>query len=86
MIGESAEMLAILQEPHEIVDHSDTKLQVVAGKIVFEKVQFVYADNKAIFNGLSLRIKPGEKVAVVGHSGSGKTTLIKLLFRFFDLT
>ena len=84
-IGESSEMLEILDEPHEIIDHSDIALRVDAGKVEFENIQFSYVDGKNIFNGLDLRIKPGEKVAIVGQSGSGKTTLVKLLFRFFDI-
>jgi len=84
-IGESAEMLEILDEPHEIVDYSDQALMVESGKIEFENVQFQYIDGTKIFNGLDLRIKPGEKVAIVGQSGSWKTTLVKLLFRFFDI-
>jgi len=67
-IGESAEMLEILDEPHEIIDHSDKQLHVDAGKIEFNNVQFTYVDGKAIFNDLTLRIKPGEKVAIVGQS------------------
>ena len=84
-IGESAEMLEIFDEPHEIQDHSDKLLDVSAGKVEFENIQFSYIDGKNIFDGLDLRIKPGEKVAIVGQSGSGKTTLVKLLFRFFDI-
>lgn len=61
-------MLDILDAPHEIIDYTDTLLHVDAGKVEFENVNFVYADNKAIFTGLSLRIKPGEKVAIVGQS------------------
>jgi len=67
-IGESAEMLEILDQPHEIIDHANKLLQVSAGKVEFSHVQFTYVDGKAIFNGLDLRIKPGEKVAVVGQS------------------
>jgi len=78
-------MLEIMDTPHEIIDHSDAQLQVASGRVEFINVQFTYVDGKAIFNGLDLRIKPGEKVAIVGKSGSGKTTLVKLLFRFFDI-
>lgn len=84
-IGESAEMLEILDEPHEIKDHTKSVLNISAGKIEFNAIKFGYADGNTIFDNLDLRIKPGEKVAIVGQSGSGKTTLIKLLFRFFDI-
>jgi ABC-type multidrug transport system fused ATPase/permease subunit len=61
-------MLEILDEPHEIIDHSETVLQVNAGKIEFVNIQFAYNESKQIFNGLDLRIKPGEKIAIVGQS------------------
>jgi ATP-binding cassette, subfamily B, bacterial len=84
-IGESSEMLEILDEQHEILDHSDAKLYVESGRVEFVNVKFAYTDGNPIFNGLDLRIKQGEKVAIVGQSWSGKTTLVKLLFRFFDI-
>lgn len=83
--SESAEMLEILDEPHEVIDHSSAILEVEAGQIKFEQVQFAYSEDNPIFKDLSLRVKPGERIAVVGESGSGKTTLVKLLFRFFDI-
>ncbi|MEI6673295.1 MAG: hypothetical protein WCL02_08565 [bacterium] len=67
-IGESSEMLEILDEPHEIIDITDKKLQVEAGRVEFSHINFAYVDGKAIFNDLDLRIKPGEKVAIVGQS------------------
>jgi len=84
-IGESAEMLEILDAQHEIIDHSDALLDISSGKVEFVNVNFAYDDSNPIFNGLDIRIKPGEKIAIVGESGSGKTTFIKLLFRFFDI-
>ena len=59
------------------------KLKVVEGKIALKNVFFRYHDRNVI-RDVSLDIKPGEKVALVGHSGSGKTTLIKLLYRLYD--
>ena len=67
-IGESAEMLEILDDPHEIIDHTTAQLHVDAGRVEFNRVKFGYADGKPIFNGIDLRIKPGEKVAIVGQS------------------
>ena len=68
-IGESAEMLEILDEQHEIQDRSDALLEVSAGKVEFENTTFEYIDGNPIFKNLNLKIKPGEKVAIVGQSG-----------------
>lgn len=68
--SEAAEMLEILDEPHEVTDHTHTKLKVESGKIEFKNVTFHYANSAPIFENLSLRIKPGEKIAIVGESGS----------------
>ncbi|MFA7717498.1 MAG: ABC transporter ATP-binding protein [Candidatus Absconditabacterales bacterium] len=83
--GECAEMLEILETPHEIQDISDEKLHIHDGKIEFKEVNFHYVKENPVFQGLNLHIKPGEKVAIVGASGGGKTTVVKLLFRFFDI-
>jgi ATP-binding cassette subfamily B protein len=56
------------------------------GEIAFDQVSFAYAsapDNK-VFDGLTFRVRPGEKLAIVGPSGAGKSTLFKLLLRFYD--
>jgi ATP-binding cassette, subfamily B, heavy metal transporter len=63
--GESAEMLEILDQPNEIVDHTRQKLKVESGKIEFQDVDFTYDDENAVFQKLSFRIKSGEKIALV---------------------
>lgn len=68
--SEAAEMLEVLDEPHEVTDHSHKNIKVESGKIEFKNVTFNYTDSKPIFENLDLRIKPGEKVAIVGESGS----------------
>ena len=84
-LGESTEMLEILNTPHEIQDLTDKKIKITSWKINFENVVFSYDNQENIFDWLNLDIKPWEKVAIVWASGSGKTSLIKLLFRFFDI-
>ena len=84
-LWESTEMLEILNTPHEIVDKSDKRLKILQWTILFDNVKFLYDDYNKVFDWLTLRIKPWEKVAIVWASWSWKTTLIKLLFRFFDI-
>lgn len=54
------------------------------GEILIENLSFGYNSDRMILKDINLRIKPREKVAIVGASGSGKTTLINLILRFYD--
>jgi len=55
------------------------------GEVVFDNVWFHYKAGEPVLKGVSFRIHPGEKIAVVGATGSGKTTTIKLLNRLYDI-
>jgi ATP-binding cassette, subfamily B, bacterial len=57
---------------------------VNVGDIRFEHVRFAHPDGKAVFDDLSLAIRPGEKVGLVGPSGAGKSTLVRLLRRQYE--
>jgi ABC-type transport system involved in Fe-S cluster assembly fused permease/ATPase subunit len=61
-------------------------LQISQGAVCFNNVSFDYHSDRKILKAVTLSIKPGQKLAVVGASGAGKSTLVKLLFRFYDTT
>lgn len=76
----------LLDEKHEIEDAPNAKALVHhEGEIQFENVNFSYQDDREILHNISFTVKPGQKLAIVGHSGSGKSTLARLLFRFYDV-
>lgn len=60
-------------------------LEVTQGKVEFDQVSFNYNGERQVLDGLSLRVRAGEKIGLVGRSGAGKSTLINLLLRFYDL-
>lgn len=69
----------------EIEDKPDAPdLPPIEREIVFDNVTFSYVDDKPVIEDLTLRVKPGELIAIVGHSGAGKSTLMNLLMRFYD--
>jgi len=71
---------------NEIRDKRYAKdFKIEKGEIEFRDVSFGYTRRKVV-DEVNLKIRPGEKVALVGHSGSGKTTLVKLLYRFYDVS
>jgi ATP-binding cassette subfamily B protein len=81
------DMFHLLEQPAEVKDRPGAKpLEVAGGEIVFDRVEFGYDPERPILKGLSLRVPPGQRVAVVGSSGAGKSTIGRLLFRFYDVT
>ena len=57
----------------------------VKGEVEFRDVHFGYVPGKEIIHGFSLKVKPGQKVAIVGPTGAGKTTMVNLLMRFYEV-
>ena len=80
------EMFDLLGQPQEVIDVANAKdLNIKGGQIEFDNVTFGYDPERTILSKLSLKIKKGETVAIVGPSGSGKSTIGRLLFRFYDV-
>ncbi|WP_372881645.1 ABC transporter ATP-binding protein [Psychromonas sp.] len=85
-IGTVTDGMSTLAKPNIIEDVTDAKpLVVKQGTIDFNNISFNYGESKGVITDLSLNIKPGEKVGLVGRSGAGKSTLVNLLLRFYDL-
>ncbi|MCB1850306.1 MAG: ABC transporter ATP-binding protein/permease [Gammaproteobacteria bacterium] len=77
----------LLERQPEIQDRPGaTELLLKQGEIRFEQVSFSYQSDREILRQVDFVIRPGEKVAVVGHSGAGKSTLARLLFRFYEVS
>jgi len=86
ILGDFISSFEFLNTPHQFLDDENAKdLEVKKGEIVLDNVSFSYIENKPVFTNLSLKIKSGEKIGIVGHSGSGKSTLIHLILRYFKL-
>jgi ATP-binding cassette subfamily B multidrug efflux pump len=71
--------------PLEASSITARRLESVRGEIVFDRVCFSYRPDEPALSGLSLRVEPGQKVAIVGPTGAGKSTIVKLLARFYDV-
>ena len=63
----------------------ELKREDAKGEIIFDNVKFGYDDDKIIIKGFSAKVKPGQKVAIVGPTGAGKTTMVNLLMKFYDI-
>ncbi len=77
----------IMKTQPEITDSPDAcELETVEGNISFDNVSFAYENGNKVLDGISLDIKKGEKIALVGPSGEGKTTMCNLILRFYDVS
>jgi ATP-binding cassette, subfamily B, bacterial len=86
-LDDTMDVASYMQTPPQLADHPEaTTLDAQLGQIVFEDVRFGYeSHDRALYQGFSMAIRPGERVALVGPTGSGKSTFVKLLQRLYDV-
>lgn len=80
-------MELLYQKPEVHIEKKLPDLKIKRGEIIFDHVEFTYPDKaKPIFKNLSVTIREGERVALVGHSGGGKTSFIRLLQHLYPIS
>ncbi|MFX0052693.1 MAG: ABC transporter ATP-binding protein [Candidatus Hodarchaeota archaeon] len=77
-------ILNVIDYEPEVQDLGDVESNNIEGKIEFKNVDFEYVTDTPVLRNFSLTIKPGEKLAIVGHTGAGKTSIISILSRFYE--
>lgn len=85
-IGTVEDGISSISLPRVVEDPPDAPLlKVSEGRIEVRDVHFHYGKGSGVLDGVSLQVKPGERVGIVGRSGAGKSTLVNLLLRFYDV-
>lgn len=75
----------VLDQEEELNEVTEEIPSPVTGQVTFDDVSFQYTPTKPLIRDFSVKVKPGETIAIVGPTGAGKTTMINLLMRFYDV-
>lgn len=87
MTAASERVFAFLEEEEEDFQaKEDIDVSKIRGEVEFDHVHFGYNPDQIIIKDFSAKVKPGQKIAIVGPTGAGKTTMVKLLMRFYDVS
>ena len=78
-------VFGILDTQSAIDDTGNQILETVKGNIEFKNVRFSYVDDEEVLKGISLKVKKGDTVAIVGATGAGKSTIVNLLSRLYEI-
>jgi ABC-type transport system involved in Fe-S cluster assembly fused permease/ATPase subunit len=86
MLTDSERLLQLLTTKPSVTDAPGAPdINVTAGEVVFDDVDFSYDIRKPTLKGVSFSVKPGQTVAFVGETGGGKSTILKMLYRYYDV-
>jgi len=77
-------IFALIDAEPSVRQRDDQPVQALRGGIIFDRVSFRYTDQEQVLRDFSLRIAPGESLALVGHTGAGKSSILKLITRFYE--
>jgi ATP-binding cassette, subfamily B, bacterial len=84
-VASAERIFTLVDTVPDVVNYQDAaETSSIKGEICFDHVNFYYDDNKPILSDLTLKIKEGETIALVGPTGGGKTTIVNLLCRFYE--
>jgi ATP-binding cassette subfamily B protein len=84
-VGEVEDGIKTLTPPYTLTDTDDAKeIEITQGEVRFDNVSFAYGRDIGGVDSISLTVKPGEKLGIVGASGAGKSTLVSLALRLYD--
>jgi ATP-binding cassette subfamily B protein len=84
-IASAERIFKLIDTPSEVQDRSEAlPAETMRGEIEFDHVDFFYEDRKPVLTDFTLKVKPGEMIALVGPTGGGKTTIVNLLCRFYE--
>ena len=81
----AARVFDLLDADDQVPEAANAPVLQPDGHVQLENVSFRYLPDRPLIEGLSLDVKPGQRIAIVGPTGCGKTTLINLLMRFYDV-
>ena len=83
-LAASERIFSIIDTPPVVVQNNNIIPKKLRGEIEFKNLVFQYDENKRVFDNFSLKIHPGETVALVGHTGAGKSSIANLIARFYE--
>jgi ATP-binding cassette subfamily B protein len=85
-VASAERVFEILDETEETPDSQDAKvIESPKGDVRFENVRFGYKEEVTLFDNMSIDVRSGQTIAIVGPTGAGKTTLVNLLMRFYEV-
>jgi len=85
-VASAERVFELLDEPEEPADAAAAKTVTAPnGHVAIDHMSFSYKPETPLIEDMSIDVKPGQTVAIVGHTGAGKTTLVNLLMRFYDI-